>query len=92
MPDHARPDDVPAEFERALELFAGDVAALADRAARALTHGELEEQIISRMRELGQAMMQACLNLGAADEPRRRDVTDADGWSAPGPNPATNAH
>lgn len=65
-------DRVRADFEQLLGWLTGTQAA-------AMSHGELEEQLDRRGRELLRQMLQGQLDLRALREQRAGDVADADG-------------
>ena len=65
-------DQVRTDFEQLLGWLTGIEAA-------AMSHGELEEQLDRRGRELLRQMLQGQLDLRALREERATDVTDADG-------------
>jgi hypothetical protein len=67
-----------AAFAQARECYADVEGWLASEAAAGLQHAELEEQLGARGRELLRRMFQGCLDLLAAREERRGDVTGAD--------------
>ena len=72
-PSGASPfDQVRADFEGLLGWLTGSEAA-------GLSHGELEEQLDRRGRDLLRQMLQGQLDLRAVREQRAADVTDADG-------------
>jgi len=72
----AEPDGA---FARSRECFAELEEWLASEDAAGLQHGELEEQLDVRGRELLRRLFQDRLDLTAAREVRRRDVTGVDG-------------
>src|SRR6516162_11444977 len=72
----AEPDGA---FAQSRECFAELEEWLASEDAAGLQHGELEEQLDVRGRELLRRLFQDRLDLTAAREERRRDVTGEDG-------------
>jgi hypothetical protein len=77
MPGYG-PEPEGARFAGARELFAGTVEWLSGPEAAGLTHAELEEQLGVRGRELLRRLHQDHLDLRAARERRREEVTGAD--------------
>jgi hypothetical protein len=71
--------DAAGAFDRSRELFEQVVAGLADPGHGRLTHGELEEQLTARSRELMRSLLQDHLDLRACREQRREPVAGADG-------------
>jgi hypothetical protein len=70
-------------FACSREAFAATEAWLGGAEAAALGHAALEEQVCARGRELQRLQFQAHLDLRAAREERRRDVTGPDGSARP---------
>jgi hypothetical protein len=66
-------------FEESRECFGGLEDWMASEQAAGLQHGELEEQLDVRGRELLRRLLQDRLKLTAAQEDRRHDVTGEDG-------------
>jgi hypothetical protein len=66
-------------FARSRELFASVVAELESTQTAQATHGELEEVLTERSRELMRTMMQDHLDQRAAREQRHKEVPGADG-------------
>jgi hypothetical protein len=77
-------------FARSGELFASVVTELGSAETAQVTHGELEDLLTERSRELMRTMMQDHLDLRAAREQRRGQVPGARGWYAPGQRRATS--
>ena len=75
-------------FARSGECFAELEEWLASEDAAGLQHGELEEQLDVRGRELLRRLFQDRLDLTAAREVRRHDVTGEDGVGARAPRRA----
>jgi hypothetical protein len=73
------PEPEGARFAEARELFVETVEWLSGLRAAGLTHAELEEQLGVRGRELLRRLHQDHLDLRAARERRREEVTGADG-------------
>jgi len=71
--------EVAEAFAQARDCYEETERWLAGGEAAALTHAELEDQLGARGRELLRRMFQAQLDLRAAREQRRDDVTGADG-------------
>ena len=78
MPGYV-PEDAAGVFGRSAELFESLVGVLQDPATDQVTHGDLEEQVQGRGRELLRQLYQDQLDLRAAREERRQEVAGADG-------------
>jgi hypothetical protein len=78
MAEYVREPD-GEEFARSGEELAGITEWLGGAQAAGLDHAELEEQIASRTREVARLLLQEHLDLRAAREQRRDDVTGPDG-------------
>jgi hypothetical protein len=78
MPEYAREPDGEG-FARSGEELAGITGWLGGAQAAGLDHAELEEQIASRTREMARLLLQEHLDLRAAREQRRGEVTGPDG-------------
>ena len=76
-------------FAQSRACFAGMEEWLSGPEAAGLTHAELEEQLGARGRELLRRLHQDHLDLRAAREQRRTNVTGPDGAPAPAPRPGT---
>ncbi len=80
MAQYAHQEGSPAGvFGPSWELFGQVVAGLTTPESLALAHGEVEDQLLAGSRELARRLFQAHLDLRAAQETRRQDVTDAAG-------------
>jgi len=66
-------------FAQVREWFEGTLGWLGGPVAGSLEHGELEDQLGGRGRELQRLMFQGQLDLRALREPRRRDVAGPEG-------------
>ena len=66
-------------FERSRSRFEAIVSGLADPLTGSVTHAELENRLTVEGRELMRSLLQDHLDLHAAGEARRNDVTDAAG-------------
>ena len=73
------PEAAAGMFARSKELFDSLARMLLDPATDQVTHGDLEEQVQERGRELLRQLYQDQLDLRAAREERRREVAGADG-------------
>jgi hypothetical protein len=78
MPEHM-PEAASKVFTQSRACLAEIEGWLSDSEAAALTHAELEEQLGERGRELLRLLHQDHLDLRAARERRRADMTGADG-------------
>jgi hypothetical protein len=73
------PEAAAGMFDRSVELFESLVGVLRDPATDQVSHGDLEEQVQGRGRELLRQLYQDQLDLRAAREERRQEVAGADG-------------
>ncbi len=72
-------DEVVAGFERSRAVFESVVVELVGLESGQVTHGELEERLAERSRELMRQLFQDHLDVRAAREERRTDVAGAGG-------------
>jgi hypothetical protein len=72
-------DAMPGDFMKARRCFQDTVSWLAGQAAGTMTHATLEEELGARGRELTRQLYQDHLDLRAAREERRAQVTGSDG-------------
>jgi len=73
------PEELAGAFDRSRELFEVVIAGLEDPGTGHLTHGELEEKLTVRARELMRCLLQDHLDLRAAREVRAEAVVGGDG-------------
>jgi hypothetical protein len=77
MESHAS-DEVNSGFAKSQGMFESLVATLAGSEAMGLAHGELEEQLQVRVRELLRCLSQDHLDMRAAGERPAEQAVDAD--------------
>jgi hypothetical protein len=73
------PEAAAGMFDRSVELSESLMGVLRDPATDQVSHGDLEEQVRGRGRELLRQLYQDQLDLRAAREERRQEVAAADG-------------